>query len=347
MRMTTSLEAAPKTPEGIDKQLLNLAQKEVPLVAEPFAALASELGISEAEVLERLAYWRDEVRVVRQISAIFDTRKLGYRSMLVAQRIPADRVDAAAEIVNAHPGVSHNYERDHEFNLWFTVATPPGMSLEAHVDALHKLTGAETTRMLPTLKMFKIEVRLDMETGVSNADGPPPPKVELPDLTDDDIRAIRGLQQDMPLVSRPFAAEAEGVGMTEEELLAFGKKFVEDGRMRRCAAILAHRRAGFLANGMGVWKMDEAAAEKLGYQIASFPQVTHCYQRPTYDDWPYRVFSMVHARTPEKVREVIEDIASQTGLDEYDILFSTKEFKKTRVPYFTGEYEAWEAKYLT
>ncbi|MEX2393705.1 MAG: Lrp/AsnC family transcriptional regulator [Actinomycetota bacterium] len=333
-------------PQGIDKQLLNLVQKDVPLIPEPFAHIASDLGISEDDVLARLARWRDDEHVIRQISAIFDTRKLGYTSMLVAMRIPKDRIDEAAEIVNAHPGVSHNYEREHEFNLWFTVAVPPGMTLEQHVDRLHELTGAEATRLLPTLKMFKIEVRLDMETGVSNADGPAPPKVEIPPLTDDDIRAIRALQQDMPLVSRPFAVEAEGGGMSENELLAYAAKFVRDGRMRRCAAILSHRRAGFLANGMGVWEMDESHAAELGYKIASFPEVTHCYERPVYEDWPYRVFSMVHARTPEKVREVIERISDETGLDSYDILFSTKEFKKTRVPYFTGEYETWEATYL-
>jgi DNA-binding Lrp family transcriptional regulator len=193
--------------------------------------------------------------------------------------------------------------------------------------------------------MFKIEVRLDVESGVSNADSPPPVQVEIPPLTSDDIRAIRALQQDMPLVSRPYAVEAEGEGFTEDELLAYAHKFVADTRMRRCAAILAHRRAGFLSNGMGVWKMDEDRAEELGYKIASFPQVTHCYQRPTYEDWPYRVFSMVHARTEEQVRGVIENISDETGLREYDILFSTKEYKKTRVPYFTGEYEAWEARY--
>jgi DNA-binding Lrp family transcriptional regulator len=336
----------PNMPEGLDKQLLNLAQKEVPLVQRPFEALANELGTTEADVIERLGIWRDEKKVIRQISAIFDTRKLGYRSMLVAQRIPADRIDEAALLVNEHPGVSHNYEREHDYNLWFTVATPPGMSLEAHVDALHELTGAESTRMLPTLKMFKIEVRLDVGTGVSNADSPAPRKVDIPPLTEEDIRAIRALQQDMPLVPRPFAVEAEGEGFTEDELLAFAHKFIGDTRMRRCAAILAHRRAGFLSNGMGVWKMDEERAEELGFKIAAFPQVTHCYQRPTYDDWPYRVFSMVHARTEEQVREVIENIAEETGLREYDILFSTKEYKKTRVPYFTGEYEAWEAKYL-
>lgn len=335
-----------KVPEGLDKQLLNLVQKEVPLIARPFEAIANELGTSEQEILDKLAYWRDERKVIRQISAIFDTRKLGYTSTLVAMRVPESNVAAAAELVNEHPGVSHNYERSHEFNVWFTCAVPPGMDLDEHINRLHEITGAESTRILPTLKMFKIEVRLDMESGVSNADGPPPPKVEVPPLTDDDIDAIRALQVDMPLVSRPFEIEAATLGWTEDELLSYATKFVGDGRMRRCAAILAHRRAGFISNGMGVWKMPEENAEELGYRIASYPQVTHCYQRPVYEDWPYRVFSMVHARDEAKVREVIEGISKETGLDEYDILFSTKEFKKTRVPYFTGEYEAWEEKYL-
>jgi len=335
-----------QTPTGADRRLLNAVQKELPLVARPFEAIAQQLEMTEVDVLDGLRRWRDDERVIRQISAIFDTRKLGYRSTLVAMEIPSDRIDKAARIVNAHPGVSHNYERSHEFNLWFTLAVPPGMDLETHIDRLHELTGATATRILPTLKMFKIEVRLDMETGVSNADGPPPPKVDIPPLGEDDIRAIRALQVDMPLVSRPFAIEAETVGMSEDELLGYAHKFVADGRMRRCAAILAHRRAGFLANGMGVWKMPEERAEELGYRIASFPQVTHCYQRPVYEDWPYRVFSMVHARTEDKVREVIADIAAETGLSEFDILFSTREFKKTRVPYFTGEYEAWEERYL-
>ena len=334
-------------PTDRDKALLNAAQKEIELTPEPFARLSDELGVPVGEVLERLAFWRDDQKVIRQISAIFDTRKLGYSSTLVAMRVPADRLDAAAEIVNAHPGVSHNYERNHEFNLWFTLAVPPGMSLDEHIDRMDELTGAEATRMLPTLKMFKIEVRLDMESGVSNADSPPPPKVELPELDDDDIRAIRALQVDMPLVERPYAAEAQTVGMSEDDLLAQGRKLLAQGRMRRCAAILAHRRAGFMANGMGVWKMPEERAQELGYKIASFPQVTHCYQRPIYEDWPYRVFSMVHARTEDKVRAVIADIAERTGLDGYDILFSTREFKKTRVPYFTGEYEAWEQRNLT
>jgi DNA-binding Lrp family transcriptional regulator len=328
-------------PNEADRRLLNVVQKEIELVSRPFLPVAEELDTTEEDVLARLRRLRDEDQVIRQISAIFDTRKLGYTSTLVAMRVPPQCVNEAARIINEHPGVSHNYERAHEFNIWFTLAVPPGMELETHIDRLHKLVGAEATRILPTLKMFKIEVRLDMEEGVSNADGPPPPKADLPPLDEADIRAIRALQTDMPLVSEPFVEEAKTAHMSEDELLSYGHKFLADGRMRRCAAILRHRRAGFLANGMGVWKMPEEQAVELGYKIASFPQVTHCYQRPTYGDWPYRVFSMVHARTEDKVREVIANIASETGLSEYDILFSTREFKKTRVPYFTGEYEEW------
>src|SRR4051812_32755167 len=149
-----------ESPAGLDKQLLNAVQKEVPLIPQPFAAIAKEIGITEEDVLARLKHWREGEGVIRQISAIFDTRKLDYTSTLVAMEIPKDRINEAAGIVNAHPGVSHNYERDHEFNLWFTCAVPPGMDLQKHIDRLHELTGATSTRILPTLKMFKIEVRL-------------------------------------------------------------------------------------------------------------------------------------------------------------------------------------------
>src|SRR4026208_148249 len=145
-----------ETPAGIDRQLLNAVQKEAPRIPQPFAHIADELGMTEEDVLARLRHWRDDEGVIRQLSAIFDTRKLDYTSTVVAMKIPADRVNEAAKIVNAHPGVSHNYERDQEFNLWFTCAVPPGMDLEQHINRLHELTGATSTRILPTLKMFKI-----------------------------------------------------------------------------------------------------------------------------------------------------------------------------------------------
>ena len=121
-----------------DTRLCDVIQNELPLVARPYAALGEKLEMSEDEVLERVARLRSE-RIIRQVSAIFDTRKLGYRSMLVAARTPPERADEAAEVINSHPGVTHNYQRDHEFNIWFTLGVPPNSRLG--LDALGRVAG--------------------------------------------------------------------------------------------------------------------------------------------------------------------------------------------------------------
>ncbi|MBI3393138.1 MAG: Lrp/AsnC family transcriptional regulator, partial [Nitrospirae bacterium] len=186
--------------DAVDRRLLNLLQADFPLVPEPFAAIGKDLGIAEADVLERIGRLKAE-KIIRQISAIFDTRALGYASSLVAARIPAGRLEEAAAVINEHPGVSHNYRRNDAFNLWFTIAVPPDsrLGLERTVERLGELAGAESIRLLPTLRLFKIGVRLDM-TG----EGDPANQTEAPAYTDkgraesrktpiteDEIRVIR------------------------------------------------------------------------------------------------------------------------------------------------------------
>ena len=143
-------------------------QWDFPLEPRPFAVLGERLGLTEEAVRERVARVK-ELGVLRQLSAIFDTRALGYGSALVAAKIDPDRVDEAAAVISAHPGVSHNYKRNHAYNLWYTIAVPPGESLEDHIDVLHRESGALVTRKLPTLKLYKIGVKLDM-TGNTAAD---------------------------------------------------------------------------------------------------------------------------------------------------------------------------------
>src|SRR5437879_5782622 len=138
--------------DRIDQELLNLVQVDFPVVPAPFAFLATKLDVDPNEVIARLATLKSN-KIIRQISAIFDTRALGYQSSLIATRAPADRVDEVAAVISEHPGVSHNYRRDHEFNIWWTVAVPPTSSLEDHVDALHSLAGAEQTRLMQTIRM--------------------------------------------------------------------------------------------------------------------------------------------------------------------------------------------------
>ncbi len=138
-----------------DRQLLNLIQNSFPLVSRPYRELGERLGESEPAVIERLDRLRRQ-HIVRQISAIFDTKSLGYKSSLVAMKLSPERIAEAARIINEHPGVSHNYLRNHEFNLWFTIATEPDskLGLDGTLELLQRLTGAESVRQLPTLTLF-------------------------------------------------------------------------------------------------------------------------------------------------------------------------------------------------
>jgi DNA-binding Lrp family transcriptional regulator len=330
-----------------DAQLLNAVQWSFPLDAQPYAVLGERLGLSEAEVIDRLRDVKAE-GVLRQLSAIFDTRALGYTSALIAAKVDPDHIDEAAEAINQHPGVSHNYKRNHDYNLWYTLAVPPGEDFDAHLDVLHQSSGASVTRKLPTLKLYKIGVKLDM-TGQTAADAKaevleherPERRAEMaaPELSPLEVAAIQLCQEDLPLVPRPFAVQAE--------LLAILASFTDRKLMRRFAAVMNHRNAGFKANAMGVWAVPEADLEAIGPQMAEFAAVSHCYRRPTYDDWPYTVFTMVHGRSARDCEATIDAIASETGISEYTLLWSIKEYKKVRLRYFTPEWEAWNTTHLT
>jgi DNA-binding Lrp family transcriptional regulator len=340
--------------EDLDRELLNAVQWDFPLEARPFAALGERLGIAEPEVRARVARVK-EGGVLRQLSAIFDTRALGYSSSLVAAKVDPERVDEAAAVISEHPGVSHNYKRNHAYNLWYTIAVPPGENLDAHVDVLHRESGSLVTRMLPTLKLFKIGVKLDM-TGKTAADAKADvqaherperrPDMTAPDLSELEVATIRVVQEDLPLVERPFDAQGELLGVGGDEVLEIVRSFKERKLMRRFAAVMNHRNAGFKANAMGVWAVPEDRLDEIGPQMAGFAAVSHCYRRPTYDDWPYTVFTMVHGRSARDCEATIEAIRDETGIDEFALLWSVKEYRKTRLKYFTDDWDAWKAKYL-
>lgn len=350
--MTTAATARVRhKPDDADRELLNQLQAGLAFVREPFAEIGSRIGMDEEEVLRRLTRLK-EAEIVRQLSAIFDTRALGYSSSLVAARYPADRLFDAAAIVGGHPGVSHNYRRTHAFNLWYTLAVEPDsrLGLEDTMQRLHEASGAESTRLLPTLKLYKINVQLDMTGTRANdakeeAPKPAPKRGDGVLPTDEDKRLIEVLQRDLPVVSRPFDVWAEQAGVAPQELLDACQVFVDRTYMRRFAAVLNHRKAGFGANGMAVWKVPEDELEEIGPRMAAFKAVSHCYRRPTYPDWPYSIFTMVHARSQEACEEAIAAIAEDTGITDPDrraVLYSTYEFKKIRLMYFTPDYREWE-----
>jgi DNA-binding Lrp family transcriptional regulator len=332
-----------------DKRLMNLLQSSFPLDPEPFALVASEAELDLDDVLARTRRLLDE-RIIREITPIFDTRALGYESMLVAAKVDSEHPHRAAQVVNSHPGVSHNYLRTHDFNLWFTIATPPDseLGLAGTLDVLMRETGAESMRQLPTLTLFKINMNLEMEKGTealaAAIEASPPRELEAQPYDERDIAVIRALQGPMAAVERPYDDAAAEVGMSTEKLLAHLGGMVERKLLRRVAAILFHRRAGFSANGMGVWKVPEDEIMATGSRMASFRGISHCYQRPTYEDWPYSVFTMAHGRSKEECDAVLDSIAEDCGMgpDDRATLYSSTEYKKIRLHYFTDDYRRWE-----
>jgi siroheme decarboxylase len=333
--------------DDLDKRLLNLMQGRFPIAPRPFKSVAQEAGIDEQQVIDRVNRLQNE-RIIRQVTPIFDTRALGYSSMLVAAKVDAENPWRAANIINQHPGVSHNYLRNHEFNIWFTIATEPGskLGLDGTLEALAKEAGAESVRQLPTLQLFKIRMDLEMEGGTDAlakaVEIAPPAETERQPYDDFDIAVIRATQGDMPIVPEPYAPAAQQLGIPQQQLLEHLERMQERRLLRRVAAILYHRRAGFSANGMGVWKVPDERIMEIGPRMAAFRGISHCYQRPTYEDWPYSVFTMAHGRSKEECDAILDSIASDTGITERATLYSSTEFKKIRLLYFTDEHRAWE-----
>ena len=336
--------------EDTDRRLLNLMQGSFPLAPRPYRQVAQLMGVEGFDEQRAMARVRDllQKRIIRQVTPIFDTRALGYSSMLVAAKVDPDYPHRAAEVINQHPGVSHNYLRNHEFNLWFTIATEPDspLGLEGTLEVLARESGAESVRQLPTLRLFKIRMDLEMEGDTDalakSAEVSAPIELDRQPYDETDIAVIRALQGDMPVVQEPYAPAAAAIGFSEQQLLDHLAGMQERGLLRRVAAILYHRRAGFSANGMGVWKVPEEQVLDVGARMAAVRGISHCYQRPTYEDWPYSVFTMAHGRSKQECDAVLDAIAAQTGIDERATLYSSTEFKKIRLLYFTDEFKRWE-----
>ncbi|MFP5211775.1 MAG: Lrp/AsnC family transcriptional regulator, partial [Acidobacteriota bacterium] len=240
--------------------------------------------------------------------------------------------------VNGYPGVSHNYLRPGNYNMWFTIAVPPGKSLEEAVGELAARAGGWKTLILPALRKYKLAVVLDVleegDMGDERMDLPPVESVEPFQLTETNIRVVRCIQEDLPLVERPFETWARTLGMGEADLLALIARWLKGGSMRRFAAILNHRQVGFRANGMIVWNCPEERIDELGRTLSSHPEVSHCYFRPSYPDWPYNLYAMVHGKSVEECEKIAGRLGESIGLYDYRIHFSTKEYKKIRLKLF-------------
>lgn len=335
---------------------LRLIQEAFPLTSRPFAEIGAAVGLSEEQVLALLTDLKQR-GILKEIRGIFDARFLGFQSALVAFEIEAERLDTAVAAVNAHPGVSHNYGREHWLNLWFTLSVPNALSLERHVERLAQLAGCSRFFCLRGLRTFKRRVQFSLDSNAAETPAPPEIEEETNQNADVDVYVglsdatqrgiMRRLQNDLPLIPQPFAEIAQAFDMDEMRLFDFLAYLRRSGKMTRFAGILRHRQIGYVANAMAVWQIPADRVLPFAEQAAALPAVSHCYERVTFPDWPYNLYTMIHGRSRNDAERVIQALARQFGVSAYEILYSAVEYKKQRVDYFSGAFEEWEKTNLT
>ena len=325
-------------------RLLEELQNDLPLSPHPFAEIGGRCGLSEAETIQATRQMLSE-GLIREISSLLDGDKVGFKSTLVALSVSKEQIKPVIERINSHPGVSHNYLRDHPFNIWFTLSLARERGFAQTVEGL---AGAEKTMILPAIRTFKLRVHLRMQSdsetdlpersgggfgepaaaAASMAQAQPPP------LSDFERAVLARLENPLPVEAQPWKTVSSALEVDEQRLLDTVSELKQRGVIRRVAAVLRHRRVGFTANGMAVFRIPDSRIEEAGREAASFAEVSHCYQRKTHREWPYSLYAMVHARTRQKCTALVESISRTVGCRDYQLLYSIRELKKQRIKYF-------------
>ena len=327
MNDLTPTRPAPPGPNPCpDTRLLDEFQRDLPLVPRPFAAMGAALGLTEAEVLDRLTRLKASGRITR-VGATCRPNTAG-ASTLAALAIPAARIEAVAAIVGAEPGVNHSYLREDDWNLWFVATAPTEAELAACLARIEAASGLRVLS-LPLVRPFNIDLgfRLSGPRAALGLDR----AADMDVLRDDDRPLMQALSAGLPLVPQPFAALAEALGRTEAEVIDRIAALSAARILTRVGVIVRHRALGWTANAMVVWRLPESRIESAGTALAQLPGVTLCYQRRTVPgvwDWP--LFCMIHARTRPEAMAVLARARALPALSDapHKILFSTHCFKQ-------------------
>ena len=341
---------------ALEQKLLDTIQDAFPLEERPYQVLAGLLGSDEQSVFAAVENLRKS-GVIRRIGGIYDSRKLGFISRLCAGKV-AD-IDKFAAAVNGIPAITHNYVRTHEYNVWFTVIAQSEGEIRAIVDGLCESTDLHDVHILTATKKFKIntvmgkvlderrETRDERNVILSDpckgeSKDPDPMSTQTRILSDSDRSRIRIACDDIPHTLTPF----KDWGVSIEELCAD----LAQKRMRRFGAILRHQDAGFAHNAMVCFKTDSRnvilsdpckgeskdpdQSVPAGDILAQKPYISHCYERPAFENFPYTLYAMMHAQSAEELDTFIKDAAASIGSPEYVVLHSVRELKKTSFRFF-------------
>ncbi len=313
--------------DPIDRRLLDEFQRDFPVTERPFQVLAYMLGLEEAEVIDRLTRMRATGRITRVGATIAPGAVSA--STLAAVAAPEERLEEIAALIDAEPGVNHNYQREDSWNLWF-VATGPD---RAHVnDTLARISHRSGLRVLDLrlVRPFNVDLGFRMSGETRNVPGPR--KVNCSAMREGDRTLLQALSSGLPMVADPYAALARSLDRNTHDVMARIEALHNAGIISRLGVIVRHRALGWSANAMVVWDMPADQVDTAGPALAAHPGVTLCYERnPVEDIWPYRLYSMIHARSRNEALEVLSEAADLPELAgaRHKVLFSTRCFKQT------------------
>lgn len=307
-----------------------MLQEGLPICTRPFAEVAAALNTDEAHVLQEMRTLQ-EAGVIRRVCAVINHRALGMSGTLVTAHVPQEALAETAEAVNRLPGVSHNYLRNHNYNLWFTLQEKTPEQIDETLRDLGQRTGI-VFHSVPVTRVFKLDVRFDAEAeeDVIVQEAPSVPGTERVALRDDQKRMLTALQDGLQATSRPFDALRLG-RWSREDVLRLLTELQDVGVIRRIAAIMNHRRLGFTANVMFIAEVPGEAVETAGTRLAHFRTVSHCYERRTFEGWPYNLFAMMHGRSMGQIQRTIDRFTEPGDVRTYELLPTQSELKKQPV----------------
>ena len=301
----------------LEQLLLSVVQDAFPLEGRPYLVLAEQLGSDEQSVFAAVENLRQS-GIIRRIGGVYDSKALGFISRLCAGNVPESALDAFAAAVNKIPAITHNYVRSHEYNVWFTVIAQSEAEIQKIVDDVCAKTELHNVHILSATKKFKIN------TVMGGSAAPVIRKntcVRSKPMAGADRARIRIACDDIPHTLTPF----KDWGVSCDEL----REDLALKRMRRFGAILRHQEAGFAYNAMVCFN-----AANGGDILAQKPYISHCYERPAFEGFPYTLYAMMHAQSTEELDRQIKEAAESIGHPDYVVLHSVRELKKSSFRFF-------------
>lgn len=322
--------------------LLNDWQQALPLRPDPWSALAAPLGWEVPRLLAELRRLQ-QAGVISRVGGVF-AASAGGAALLAAMAVPTERLDAVAAVVSAHPGVNHNYAREHPFNLWFVMTGVDAAEVERSMRGLEQATGLPALR-LPMRRPYRIDLGFDLRGRTAPAGAAERRRGDRAPAVAPQDRALAARVEDgLPLVERPFDAWAFDLGQPVQQVLDTLALWQDQGTLRRFGLIVRHHELGFAANAMAVFDVDDAVVDTLGPLLAAQPGVTLCYRRERAPGWRHNLYAMVHGRDRDAVRQALADATRAAGLQAWphEVLFSCRRYKQTGARRFRALPQAAE-----